>query len=142
MADNGALTRRWFDEVWNKQNTAVIREMMTDDTVHHGLTGLGGPPLQGFEAFEKFHAELLEALPDLHIELEDVVVDGEKVGARYTATGTQQGPLPDMPATGKKVRFTGGGICVFKHGKFAEVWNEVDFQKMQYDLAPDTPDVQ
>jgi predicted ester cyclase len=76
------------------------------------------------------------------VELHDVVTDGNRIGARYTVTGTQAGEFQGIPATGKKVQFTGGGICTVNDGKFVEVWNEVDFQKMQYDLAPDTPDVQ
>jgi len=142
MPDNRELMHKWFDEVWNKKNASAIREMLSEDSIHHGLSGPGGPPVRGFEDFEKFHSDFLNAFPDLRVELQDVVADGEKVAARYTVTGTQRGPLPGIDATGKKVRFTGGGLCVIKDGKFIEVWNEVDFPKMQYDLAPDTPDVE
>jgi steroid delta-isomerase-like uncharacterized protein len=142
MPDNRELMHKWFDEVWNKKNASAIREMLSEDSIHHGLSGPGGPPVHGFEAFEKFHSDFLNAFPDLHVEVEDVVADGERVAARYTVTGTQRGPLAGLDSTGKKVRFTGGGMCVVKDGKFVEVWNEVDFPKMQYDLAPDTPDVE
>ena len=136
------IVHEWFEEVWNKKNAAgVIRRIMTDDTVHHGLAGPGGEPVKGVEAFEEFHRGFIEAFPDLHIELDDVVIDGNKLAARYTVTGTQSGPLPGIEATGKKVQFTGSGICMVANGKFIEVWNEVDFPKMQYDLADDTPDV-
>ena len=59
-----------------------------------------------------------------------------------SVTGTQTGDLPEIGATGKKVLFTGSGTATTENGKFVEVWNEVDFPKMQYDLAPDTPDVE
>ena len=140
--ENAMILRRWFDEVWNKKNTAVIREIMSDETVHHGLSGPGGPPMRGIADFEAYHAALVGAFPDLHIDVDDVIQDGEKVGARLTITGTQQGDFQGLPATGKKTRFTAGGMCTFKDGKFDEVWNEVDFPKLQYDLAPDTPDVE
>lgn len=57
-----------------------------------------------------------------------------KIAARYTVTGTQIGPLSNLPATGKQTEFTGSGICTVEDGKFVEVWNEVDFQKMEHDL--------
>lgn len=136
------LLHRWFEEVWNKKDAAAIREMLTEDSIHHGLSGPGGPPVRGYTDFENFHAAFITAFPDLHIELDDVIDTGEKIAARYTVTATQQGELQGMQPTGKKVRFTGSGICTVKDGKFVEVWNEVDFPKMQYDLAPDTPDVE
>lgn len=136
------LLHRWFQEVWNEKNAATIRELLTEDSIHHGLSGPGGDTVRGSADFEKFHADFLAAFPDLKVELSDVITDGDKLAARFTVTGTQAGPLDGMPPTGKKVRFTGSGICTVKDGKFGEVWNEIDFMKMQYDLSPDTPDVE
>ncbi|MEP6851027.1 MAG: ester cyclase [Acidobacteriota bacterium] len=135
------LMHRWFEEVWNQQKTETIRELMTEDTVHHGLSGPGGPPVHGIEPFEKFHSDFLKSFPDLHVEVEDVLKDGDRYAARFAVTGTQKGEFTGLPATGKKVVFAGSGICLVEDGKFKEVWNVIDFVKMQYDLAPDTPDV-
>ncbi len=138
---NSQLIRHWFEEVWNKKNAGVIREMLSADSIHHGLGGPGAPPVVGVEAFEAFHTAFLAAFPDLHVEVLDAFHEGDRVAARFVVTGTQTGDLPDMPATGKKTKFTGGGMCRIENGVFVEVWNEIDFPKMQYDLAPDTPDV-
>lgn len=64
-----------------------------------------------------------------------------KVACRFTVTGRQAGDLPQIPATNKKVLFDGSGVCTVADGKFTEVWNIIDFPKMQYDLAPNTPDI-
>lgn len=136
------LLHRWFEDVWNKKDKKVIREMLTEDSIHHGLSGPGGPPVRGFEAFEQFHSAFLDAFPDLHVDVQDVVAADDRIAARFVVTGTQSGPLQGQAASGKKVKFTGGGICRVKDGKFVEVWNEIDFGKMQYDLSPDTPDVE
>ena len=136
-----SLLHRWFDEVWNQQKASTIRELFTEDTVVHGLSAPGEAPVRGFEAFEKFHADFLAAFPDMQIVVDDVVTEGDRLAGRFTVTGTQTGALGDMPATGKKTLFTGSGICIVKDGKFTEVWNEIDFPKMQYDLAFDTPDI-
>jgi steroid delta-isomerase-like uncharacterized protein len=136
------LLHQWFDEVWNQKKASTIRELFTEDTVVHGLSGPGEDPVRGFDAFEKFHADFIAAFPDVHIDVDDVVTEGDKLAGRFTVTGTQTGPLAEMPATGKKTLFTGSGICTVKDGKFTEIWNEIDFPKMQYDLAFDTPDIQ
>ena len=143
MSDgNETLLRRWFEEVWNEKQVESIGEFMTDESVHHGIGGPGAGPVVGIEAFRQFHSAFVEAFPDIEINLEEVIATDDKVAARFTATGTHQGPLMGMPPTGKKTVFTGGGICTMRDGKFVEVWNQIDFPKMQYDLADGTPDIE
>ena len=136
------LLHRWFGEVWTNKNAAAIREMFTDDTVVHGLTGPGGPPVRGFADFEKFHSDFLAAFPDIEVDVDNVVTEGDRMACLFTVRATQTGDLPEIAATGKKTLFTGSGVCTVADGRFTEVWNVIDFPKMQYDLAADTPDVE
>lgn len=135
------ILHRWFEEVWNQKRTDTIHELLTDKTIHHDLNGPGTGDMVGIEPYLTFHAGFLGAFPDLHIDLRKVEADGDKLTGHFTVTGTHAGPLGEIPATGKKVRFDGKGICAFTDGKCTEVWNEIDFTKMQYDLDPNTPDV-
>ena len=45
---------------------------------------------------------------------------------RYIATGTQQGALGQLPASGRKATWTGINIFRIECGRIAEVWSEVD----------------
>ena len=134
------LMHRWFEEVWNQGRTETIDELLTDSTIHHGLSETG-EDLIGIAPFKNFHSEFLSAFSDLHVEVKDVKVDGEKYSAHFVVTGTQTGDLRAIAATGKKVRFDGGGVCEVRNGKCIEIWNEIDFGKMQYDLDPNTPNI-
>jgi steroid delta-isomerase-like uncharacterized protein len=136
------LLHQWFQEVWNERRGEVIEQLLAEDCLHHGLSGPGGGPVRGRADFIAFHKDFIEAFPDLHIELDEVITEGDKLAPRFTVTGTQNGPLRGQPPTGKKVKFTGSGICTVRDGRFVEVWNEIDFMKMQHDLSPDTPDVE
>lgn len=136
------LLHRWFDEVWNQKRTDTINEMMNEDTLHHGLTGPGGPPISGLDNFRRFHHDFRTAFPDLEVVVHDVVTEGDRMACRYTVTGTQRGPLGDMPPSRVKVEFTGGGMCRLENGKFAEVWNEIDFGKMQHDIMTREPEAE
>ncbi|HMQ05237.1 MAG TPA: ester cyclase [Pyrinomonadaceae bacterium] len=142
MSNGTTLLHRWFEEVWNQKRTSAIYEMMTEETIIHGLSGPGGPPVLGASDFEKFHSTFVSAFPDVHVEVFDVVSEGNKMACRFTVTGRQMGDLPEITATNKKVLFDGTGVCTVADGKFTEVWNVIDFPKMHYDLAPDTPDVE
>jgi len=136
------LLHRWFDQVWNEKNTSAIHEMMSEDTLIHGLSGPGGPPVRGASAFEAFHSNFISAFPDIHVDIADVVTEGDRMACRFICTGKQSGDLPEIAATNKKVLFDGSGVCTVADGRFTEVWNIIDFPKMQYDLAPDTPDIE
>jgi len=136
------LLHRWFDEVWNQNLTDKIDEMMYETTLHNGLTGPGGPPVSGIANFKEFHKSFREAFPDIQVTVHDVITEGDKMACRYTVTGTQRGPLSELEPSHVKVEFTGGGICKLEGGKFVEVWNQIDFSKMLYDIQTGTPEPQ
>jgi steroid delta-isomerase-like uncharacterized protein len=66
------------------------------------------------------------AFPDLHFAIEDQIAEGDKVVTRYTFSGTQQGPLMGIPATGKHVSITGISIYRVVNGKMQAAWIEYD----------------
>jgi steroid delta-isomerase-like uncharacterized protein len=66
------------------------------------------------------------AFPDVHIAIDDLIAAGDKVVTRYTATGTHQGELMGIPATGKKISITGVSIYRFANGQIVEDWAEFD----------------
>jgi pimeloyl-ACP methyl ester carboxylesterase/predicted ester cyclase len=94
--------------------------------VHPGTPG-AAPDTEGIEelraAFGRFH----EAFPDLHIALDDVIAAGDRVAARWTATGTHRGELAGIPATGRPVRWGGTDVYRFADGKIVEWWRNDDF---------------
>jgi predicted ester cyclase len=114
------LTLRWFDEIWNRKNPEVIRELM--DTEGVGCTE--GGEVVGPEAFvEQMFVPLHEAFPDLRLTLHGVIVEGEESVVRWTAAATQAGPLLGIAATGKKVTFSGMTWLRFRDGKVVEGWD-------------------
>lgn len=48
---------------------------------------------------------LIAALPDVHITIHDMIQVPGRIGVRAEISGTHQGPLFGVPATGKKVCF-------------------------------------
>ena len=66
------------------------------------------------------------AFPDFHMTIDDLIAEGPYVVARFTETGTHQGELFGVPATGKKVSFGEIGILRFAGGQIVESWYEVD----------------
>src|SRR5690606_10596320 len=67
------------------------------------------------------------AFPDLHIEVEDMVAEGDKVTARCRVRGTHRGDALGIAATNKEIDFTGITIARIKNGQLIEGWNSFDF---------------
>jgi hypothetical protein len=77
-------------------------------------------------------ARLHRAFPDLHVTVEDLIEEGDKVVGRNTLTGTHQGEYMGLPATGKSVTYSEIIIFRFVNGRIAETWGVVDvFSQMR-----------
>ena len=71
--ENKTLVQRWFSEVWNEGRADAIDEMLADDAVIHGL----GANLQGPAEFKRFHSAYRNAYPDVTIDVDDLVAEGD-----------------------------------------------------------------
>jgi steroid delta-isomerase-like uncharacterized protein len=120
---NLAVTRRDWEETWNQGNLDLIDEHQAADYVGHFLPP--GLPA-GREGYRQFVKMYRAAFPDVHIAIDDLIASGDKVVTRFTATGTHQGELMGIPATGKKINITGISIYRFVDGQIVEDWAEFD----------------
>jgi steroid delta-isomerase-like uncharacterized protein len=71
-------------------------------------------------------ARLYRAFPDVHITLEDLIEEGDKVVEKDLVTGTHQGEFNGIPPTGKSVSYREIFIMRFVNGRIAETWGVVD----------------
>jgi steroid delta-isomerase-like uncharacterized protein len=134
-AENKALMTSWFEEVWNKGRADAIEEKLSADAVIHGLVDAQGKPVNGLQAFRDFHAQFRGAFPDIGVNVEDMVAEGDRVAARCTVHGNHFGDHLGFAATNAPVEFTGVAIIRVKDGKIAEAWNNFDFMKMNQQLG-------
>lgn len=123
--DLKALTRLWFEEVWNKGRVDAIDEMFDPEGIAHGL-GEDSGDLRGSEGFKPFHATFKGAFPDMRIEVEEVIQEGDLTAARFSGTGTHTGESLGTAATNRPVKFTGMSFTRWRNGKIVEGWNNAD----------------
>jgi steroid delta-isomerase-like uncharacterized protein len=94
-----------------------------DDSVQvHGL----GPVVLNKSGMKNFYTGLWGGFPDLKIEIDDLVGEGDKVVWRVTASGTHDGTFQGAPASGKSVKFGAHYTFRFAHGKIVERWSTID----------------
>jgi hypothetical protein len=92
----------------------------------------------GAQALKEVWAILLRAFPDLHLTVEDVIAQGDKIVTRNTVTGTHQGDFMGRPPSGKSVSYNEIFIFRFAGGRVAETWGVVDSLSVmrQLDMIP------
>ncbi|MFF3633944.1 ester cyclase [Streptomyces sp. NPDC002250] len=117
---------RLHDAVRTGDPEVVARTV--DEVVDPGLVFHAPLPtgVTGVQALKEVWTVLLRAFPDLRVEVEDVITEGDKVVCRNTVTGTHLGEYRGLAPTGRPVRY--GEIFVFRlaGGRIAEIWGVVD----------------
>jgi steroid delta-isomerase-like uncharacterized protein len=89
----------------------------------------------GAEALNLIWATLLRAYPDLHVSVEDLIEEGDKLVSRQTVTGTHQGEYLGRPATGRSVTYNEMFIVRFADGRIVEIWGVVDLLSQMKQLG-------
>ena len=121
-AENGALMKRWYREVWAERKNETIYELLASDAVVSGHTGT---EIRGPEDFAKYADQIRKAFPDTDVVVEDAFGVDDKVAVRWSATMTHSGEGMGAP-TGNPVKITGITIARIVDGKIVEGWDNWD----------------
>jgi steroid delta-isomerase-like uncharacterized protein len=120
--DNKALVRRIHAEV-SKGNLGIFDEVLSPDYVRHcQAMPPGFQELHGTDQFKSFLADFLTAVPNCNDSVLFVIAEGNMVAYVTKMTGTQTGPIGDLPPSGKEFTLTNIVIHRIENGKVAETW--------------------
>lgn len=111
-----------IDEGFNSGDLEKLDMLFHQDFVEH-QRGFPTPDLDGLK---KGISSLRRSIPDIHLEISDTIAEGDKVCFLLTGTGTHQGQLGPLPATGTALSFSVIDVCRFKDGKIIEHWGIPD----------------
>ncbi|MGA3033214.1 MAG: ester cyclase [Terracidiphilus sp.] len=107
--------RSHFEDFVNRRKAEVIRENMTADFYDHD--GPGGKPT-GVAGDEEMMRTMYQLFPDLHIAIDEMIAEGDRVVCRNRWLGTNA-------KTGRKMEFHGFVEWRFEGDKIAERWATV-----------------
>ncbi|MQA93567.1 MAG: ester cyclase [Streptosporangiales bacterium] len=139
QAANKATIRRLNDAI-NSRDAELIAKTI-DEVVAPDMR-VGTPlPLgkTGAEAQKEVFARLHRAFPDLHVAVEDMIAEGDRVACRNTVTGTHRGEFMGRPPTGRPITYNEMFVGRFAGGRIAESWGVVDLLGLmrQLDAPPE-----
>ena len=130
--ENRTLILKVIEEVWNRGDLEAVDRYFADDYVDHAPLPGQAPGPEGYRAAV---AAIREAFPDLHLTLEDIFGEGDKVAFRYTMEGTHRGDFMGIARTGKPVSVGGMIIARIAEGKAVERWANLDTLSLMQQLG-------
>jgi len=117
---NKALARRWSEELWGRGHLAVADEILAPDYVRHDP---GDPfPARGPEDVKRIVTMLRAMLPDLRIEIDAIIAEGDLVVTRYTSVATDTVGYMGHPPTGRTINTSAMQMFRFAGGRIVESW--------------------
>jgi predicted ester cyclase len=134
---NKTLIREITEKGFNEGDLSGIGRHFADDYVVHAP---GLPPQEpGPESFRQAVMLWRNAFPDVHVTVEDVVGEDERVYARFTTRGTHLGQLFDIPPTGRPVTVHEMSSHRIVDGKVVESWIGDNVPRILLDIGVLSP---
>jgi predicted SnoaL-like aldol condensation-catalyzing enzyme len=110
--------RSHFEEFVNEKNVQIGNVNFATDFVDHGADVPDGMPPGPARAIQ-YVSGALKRFPDLHVQIEDMIAEDDKVAVRnrWTATDIQ---------SGKRLEFRGIVIWRIANRKIVERWAHIE----------------
>ena len=102
-------------DAWNSHEPARVLALYAPEYI--GRDVAQAAPQTGLEGLRTTLALYWKAFPDLHFTLEESVAEGDLLTIFYRAQGTHQGPILNIPATGRKIDIQGAALHRLLDGK-------------------------
>jgi predicted ester cyclase len=122
--ENKELVRRHYREL-NAGNYDVILESFADSERAAMVKN----------ATERYAA----GFPDMHLSVEELIAEDDKVFCRAILTGTQDGDFKGIAPTGRQVSVDYAEVYRIENGKFASYWCQLDVAGMTRQLTEERP---
>ena len=105
---NKQIVRDYYARVLNGRDLEAVADYFADERMVEGVKA---------GCFRYF-----EAFPDLHVALDEVIAEGDRVFLRSTMTGTHDGEYKGIPPTGRRIAAESAEVFRVADGKFVGYW--------------------
>ena len=118
--DNKLLIREMFNEIWNKRQITVIPTFYAPTQV---------------ESTTAFVSTYFAGFADWHVEIVEMMSEGDQVMCRWRNSGTHHGEFLGIPPTGKRVILEGMSIQRIANGKIIDDAGYFDLLDLRQQLS-------
>jgi predicted ester cyclase len=121
---NKEVVRDYYARVLNGRDLEAVDEYFADERIVEGVKA---------GCFRYF-----EAFPDLHVALEELIAEGDRVFVRSTMTGTHDGEYKGIPPTGRHIAAESAEVFRIADGKFVGYWCMANVAGLMRQLTEET----
>ena len=131
---NRDLIRQFYEELWDRWDKAVARQILTEDFLFHGSLGADR---RGIDGFLDYVDRVRTALGDYKSDVGEMVEQADSIAVRMTFSGNHQGEFFGVPATGRRISWRGAAFFTFREGRICALWflGDIDGVKAQLGIA-------
>ncbi len=111
-------------DAWNAHDIERVAGFYTPD--YEGVDVAQATPQHGQEGIRQMVARYIQAFPDLHFTPDETISEGNRVVVVWTAHGTHERSLLNIPPSGRKIMVRGVSVLTLagtrvQHGVY--VWD-------------------
>lgn len=119
-----------MDQVWNKKNFEIIKEVFSDTAVIHSPLGQFKSPKEMSDTVSKW----ITAIPDIQVDLLNTMEDNGIIVSHWQAQGTHQKDLNGIKANGNPVTYQGVSMYRFENNQVVEYWAFLDSWTLEHQM--------
>ncbi len=134
--ENKVLFRQYLEEIWDRQNIAMIDEFLAPHYKRHRSPTSAALTRDGQkQLLTQFRA----AFPDIQISVEEIIAEENRIAVRSIMRGTHLGEFSGIAPTGNKIEVNLLDIFHIEDGKFVEQWGGPDMLSLYQQLGFEFP---
>jgi predicted ester cyclase len=128
------LVERFYHDVWMRADESAAHDILEPELVFRGSLGV---ERRGVDGFLDYVRAVHGALADYTCTIEDLVTAPGRAAARVRFAGRHRGPLLGVPATGRRVAWTGAAFFTLGDRRIRRIWvlGDLDALKAQLGVA-------
>jgi steroid delta-isomerase-like uncharacterized protein len=117
--ENIHIVRRWYDN-FNNHKLDLNDAIESPDL---RVEASGSPGVMNRDQATAYNRQFLDAFPDLHFDLKDIVAQGDRVAVNWVARGTHKAPLTyastgfSLPPTNRMATVPGSSFFEIRNNK-------------------------
>jgi steroid delta-isomerase-like uncharacterized protein len=132
LTGNERVVEAFLQDVVNEHNGDHAANYLNPDMQWSGGT-VG--TVTGSANVAGLFASVVAAFPDAHITINDIFAQGDQVVVRVVVSGTQEGAILGIPASGRFVQWDGVDVYRLSDGKISNIWAGDDWTAILNDTG-------
>jgi steroid delta-isomerase-like uncharacterized protein len=132
LTGNERVVEAFLQDVINEHNGDHAANYLNPDMQWYGGT-VG--TVTGSANVAGLFAGVVAAFPDAHVTIDDIFGQGDQVVVRVVVSGTQEGAILGIPASGRHVQWDGVDVYRLSDGKISNIWAGDDWTAILNDTG-------